>query len=125
MSDLFERATKQAARYHTSKGAISTEDLWALNLQDLDVIAKGLHNDLRDDEVSFVNKPTEQNSLTQLKLDVVKRVIEVRLAEREAAAQRKNDLAKKKFLQEVLHEKKAEALKNLSIEEIEKELAQL
>lgn len=125
MSDLFEKATKNALRFGSARGQIATEDLWALNLKELDSIAKDLHKSLQDTEISFIDTPTEQNSLMKLKLDVVKRVIEVRLEEKSEMVLRKEKAAHKKFLQELLHEKKTESLKSMSVEEIEKELAQL
>lgn len=125
MSDLFETATKARLRFKTTLGVLATEDLWGLSLQQLDDSAKALHKELQDTEVSFIDDVSPFNKAVQLKLDVVKRVIEVKLAERDGAKEAKEKLARKRLLQEALHDKKNDALKAKSVEEIEKELADL
>ena len=40
MLNIFEKASKQKLRFVTSKGMISSEDLWDMSLQSLDIIAK-------------------------------------------------------------------------------------
>jgi hypothetical protein len=125
MSDLFEQATKAHLRFKAPVGMVTAEDLWGFSLTDLNGMAKVLHHELQETEVSFIDAPTAASGAIQLKFDVVKRVIDVKLAERDAKAQQKEVMAQRKFLQEVLHDKKNEALRNLSVEEIEKQLKAL
>lgn len=129
---MFEKATRQKVRFDTEKGSISTEDLWDLPLRskssfDLDSIAIRLHKQLKEtDEISFVNTPVEsKRTAINLKFDIVRHVIEVKLEEekkRETAASTK---AQKEYLLKILDEKQNEELKGKSTEEIKAELAKL
>jgi len=126
MSDLFERATKQKIRYKTSKGSITTEDLWDLKLTQLDTIAIALNRNIKErDEVSFVTKRSNVSSVIRLQFDVVKHVIEVKLAEDEAREQLAAKKAKKEFILSVIEEKDNEALKNKTPEELREMVASL
>ena len=42
LTNLFEKASKMKLRFSTTKGVLSTEDLWDLSLESLDRIAKNL-----------------------------------------------------------------------------------
>lgn len=129
--ELFERAARLKLRFETSIGAITTEDLFDQPLTDtrkvnLDDIARRLSREVRESEVeSFVDAPSNANSLLQLKLDVVKRVIELKIADRDAAKKSAATKAQKAQLVELIAEKKAEGLKGKSIEELEAQLATL
>lgn len=129
--ELFERAARLKLRFETSIGAITTEDLFDHPLTDarkvnLDDIARGLSRDLKESAVeSFVDAPSNANSLLQLKLDVVKRVIEIKVANRDAAKKSAETKAKREQLQELIADKKTEGLKSKSVEELEAELAAL
>lgn len=129
--ELFERATRLKIRFETSIGAITTEDLFDQPLTDprkvnLDDIARKLNRELKESEVeSFVESPSNSNALLQLKLDVVKRVIELKIADRDAAKKSAATKAQKAQLVELIAEKKAEGLKGKSIEELEAQLAAL
>ena len=89
---IFEQATRAKLRFATPKGTLSVEDLWELPLTsktgqaNLDDIAKGLHRELKaNDEVSFVEEKTTANTVTNLKFEVVKSVINTLVVERKAA----------------------------------------
>jgi hypothetical protein len=131
---IFERATRQKMRFDTTVGLLSVEDLWSLPLScdtgkaNLDDVARALHRHLKStaDEVSFV-KPAENGSdvAMELAFSVVKRVIEVRVAERDdakAAADRKQ---RKQRLLEAIAKKEDEKLTSASAEELKQMLEAL
>lgn len=132
MDNLFLQATREKFRFESSKGDLSVEQLWDLPLTsrtgfDLDTVAKAVNADLKaSNEESFVNVNNNPAvSRLQAKLEVVKAIIEVKLAQAEAAKKRAEKAAERQRLMEVLHSKKDQELQGLSVEEIERRLAQL
>jgi hypothetical protein len=123
--NIFERATRLKLRFDTSRGFLTTEDLWGMPLTsgngfDLDAIARGLHRRLKDaEEVSFVVKTSGAASSDELAFEVVKHVIETKLAEQEAAKMRAANREKKQKLLSLIAEKQDESLKASSVEELQ------
>lgn len=124
--NLFEQATRQALRFPSARGPLTTEQLWELPLQakngfDLDNTAKAINAELRDEkEESFVDTGTSPARATlELKLEILKHIIAVKKAENTAARDQAARRAEKQRLLEIMQGKKDEALTNLSIEEIQ------
>lgn len=128
---MFEKASRMKLRFETAKGCLSVEDLWDLPLTSangpsLDGVAIALDKKLKDTtNVSFVNKDPKTDQTTQLKFNIVCRIIEVRLAEQEAAARSKEIADERQKLLKLLDEKKDEALRAMTPEEIQKKLESL
>ena len=132
MDNLFLQATREKFRFESSKGDLSVEQLWDLPLTsrtgfDLDTVAKAVNANLKSsNEESFVNVSNNPAvSRLQAQLEVVKAIIEVKLARAEAAKKRVEKAAERQRLMEVLHSKKDQELQGLSLEEIERRLSQL
>lgn len=126
MDNIFELATRQKARFSTSKGNISVEDLWDLTLSQLDDAAKHVNKLLKDSsEESFVKKQTTGDKHLALLLEVLKSIISTKLAEEEkrrTAAERK---AKRDKLLGLIEEKESSALSKKSITSLRAELDKL
>jgi len=130
----FEYATRHKLRYETPKGHLSVEQLWDLPLTHtnpstvtLDSVARTVNQALKAvTEESFVQvqKGPQEEQLSR-KLEVVKHIIAVKLAEREEAERARARAQEKARILEVLGEKEDEALKGLSREELLKRLAEL
>ena len=130
--NLYQQATRSKLRFSSIRGDLTVEQLWDLPLTsktgvDLDTIAKSVNRELNAvAEESFVQTThNPQKALLTLKLEIVKDVISTVQAENEARRKASEKLAEKAFLQEVLHSKKEDALKGLSVEEIEERLSKL
>lgn len=124
--NLFAKATRMKLRFDTPKGQISVEDLWDAHLTsetgkpNLNDIAVGLHNQLKSAEtVSFVTPAAPKDEELQLKLDVVKAVIEVRVAERDAAVLARKKAETKQKLLEALAKKQDEEINAKSADELQ------
>jgi hypothetical protein len=116
---LFEKAAKQKLRFNSNKGLLTTEDLFDLSLTSLDNIAKGIYKQLKDEaEVSFISKKSSASSELELKLDIVKYVIEYKVSLDEANKKRAETNARKQKIEEILLRKKETELENLSVEEL-------
>ena len=122
----FVTATRLKLRFDTPQGQLPIEDLWDLpltstnpNKANLDALAIQLHGKLQTTStVSFVNTPAKVDDTTQVKFDVVKHIIDTRMAENASAAQAAANKAKKQQLLQVLERKENAAIENLSADEI-------
>lgn len=127
----FESASRLKLRFDTPQGVVCVEDLWVLPLTtanetkaSLDSIARALHKELKsaEDTISFVTAAKAVETTTQLKFDLVKHIIDVRLAENEVkTTQRENALKKQKLL-EILARKQDAALEGASLEELKAQI---
>lgn len=122
---MFEKASRLKLRFETDKGLLTVEDLWNIPLTsttgkvNLDDVARGLHAHLKNEiNVSFVNPDKTADPVTNLKFDIVKHVIAVRLAEANAAALERSKKEKKQHLMEIIARKEDEALSGASLEEL-------
>lgn len=124
--NIFEQATRRKVRFATAKGEISIEQLWDVPLTskngfDLDAVAKAVHADLKaSGEESFVSSTyNPAKAGHELKMEVVKHVIAVKLAEQQEAATALARKHEKEKLLQILANKQDQQLQTLSIEEIQ------
>ena len=132
MRNIFEQATRQALRFPSVRGELNTEQLWDLALTsrngfDLDSVAKEVNQRLKAiSEESFVIKTSNpEKSDLELKLEVLKHIIAVKQAEADARRNAADRAAERQKLYDILAEKQDSALKELSVEDIQKRLAEL
>lgn len=118
--DKFMKGTKLKVRFKEIGGNLSIEDLWTLGYDDLDRLAKAYDKQIKESsQESFVKKTTKVNPLVQLKFDIVKGVIDARLAADERAeklADRKKNNAR---IMELISNKQDKALEEKSLEELQ------
>lgn len=121
---LFIKATRKKYRFDSSKGQLTTEDLWDLSLESLDRIAVTLDDKIQKaGRKSFINKTTSTLTEDTAKLDILKYVIETK---QEDAARRMENQARAKerqFLEDLLKNKQMETLSAMSEKEIADRLA--
>ena len=123
---IFVEASKFKVRFVSTKGLLSVEDLWDLSLESLDTIAKKVNKDLKDtEEKSFIGKKTSANSLLNLKLEILKYIIQVKLEEKEKSVARVKRDAKLARLQDLYASKADSELEGKSKEEIAKMIEEL
>jgi len=128
---LFADSTRNKDRFSTPKGLLTSEDLWDLPLESdtkasLDKLAVSLDEELiKTTGKSFVKKATKSSADLQRKFDVVKYVIEVKMAEAKAKADGEAIADRKKLLVKALATKQAEELAGKSAEALLKEIKEL
>lgn len=123
---IFEKASKAKLRFSTSRGQLSTEDLWDLSLESLDQIAVAIYKALETaGKKSFIGKRDTTNTTLELQLEILKHIIEVKFAEKDAKAKRVERNAQLAQLKELAASKSNEALQGKSLEEINKMIAEL
>lgn len=130
--NIFEQASRLALRFDSSKGQLTTEQLWDLPLTsrhgfDLDSVAKAANGQLKAlTEESFVQtKGSPQKAVAELRLELVKHVIAVRLQEAEDAKVKADKAVMKQKLLDALANKQDAELAGLSTEELQKRIAEL
>lgn len=127
--NIFETATRAKLRFTSARGELSVEQLWEVPLRsrdgfDLDAVAKGANKALKAlTEESFVSmERTPAHTKAELTLEIVKHIIGVKLAEEEAAKKRADNRVEKEKLLQILAEKQAGKLSELSEKEIQKRI---
>lgn len=125
--DKFEQAARMKLRFETAKGLLSVEDLFDLPLTsatgraNLDDIAKSINRQLRAsaEETSFVepHQPRKEDEL-QVAFDVVKHVIDSKVAERTAASEALKKRETKAKILEIIATKQDAELQGKSLEEL-------
>ena len=128
---MFEKASRLKLRFESVVGMLTAEDLWDLPLTSkksasLDGVAKKVSTLLKaSEEESFVVKTSKPNEVLQLKLDVVKQVIAVRLEESEAKAKAEERRSKKQKILGLIAKKQDEELGDRSVEDLKKMLDEI
>ena len=119
-NDLFEIAARKKYRFPFN-GQISAEDLWDLTPAQLDRVFKTLKKDQKtSEEESLMNTKTSEGATLDNKIELVKYIFETKQAEKLAAEQKAQENARKARIREIIADKKDEALKGMSIEELQK-----
>lgn len=125
MSD-FIKASRMKLKIATNKGELRVEDLWDLNLTDLNSIAKSLRRLMKQDtEEDFLNETTSEDEVTKLKFDIVLHILNTMKEEKK---QRELEVSKKVEKQKILGliaQKEEESLGKLSVDDLKAKLAQL
>lgn len=135
MSDLniIEHAIRTGVRYQTSKGLVTTEDLWNIPLPDLKVLARNLYRTVKEedeDELPSILQTEKPSGIADLnRLRVIMHVISERekeIAERRAISEAaEKEKARKEYILKILEKKKMESLEGLSADELRKLLDSL
>lgn len=123
---IFEEAARRKLRFATPIGTLTVEDLWDLPLKkargnqpvDLNEVAVTLHSQMQESTVSFVEDAPPAAPMLKLRFDIVKHIIDVRLAEQKAAAEASARAERKQKLLGILALKEDHALEEMSAEQI-------
>ena len=119
-NDIFALATRKKYRFPFN-GQISVEDLWDLSSAQLDRVYKALKKDQKTSmEESLLDAKSSEDATLENKIEIVKYIFETKQIEKLAAEQQAEINAKKARIREIIADKKDEALKGMSIEELEK-----
>ena len=123
--DLFMIATRSKFRFPYTKGNVSTEDLWDLDVEDLNEIYKTLSGQKTTSDSLIPNADTDANAEINAKMLVVRTIYDQKEAERQAAVAESANRVKKQKILEILAEKEDGSLRDKSTEELQKMLDEL
>lgn len=132
MNNVFEKASRAKLRFATARGNLSVEQLWDLPLDKGEVnlynMAQELLTQVADkpaEKLSFFSKAVAVDETAELKFEIVKHIVTVRVAEAEAQQTEAIKRTQRAELDTLIAAKKAEAKQNLSLEELEAMRAKL
>ena len=125
VENIFEFASRNKVRF-PFKGMISVEDLWDLSLTNLDSIYKTLNKQVKQsEEESLLSTKASVDTELEVQIAIVKHIVSVKLAEREAAEKAYAKKAQKQKIMSIIATKQDEALQNSSIDDLKKMLDEL
>lgn len=125
VENIFEYATREALRFHY-KGMQSVEDLWQLSVKELDSIYKTLNKQVKQsEEESLLTTKSNVDTELEVQIAIVKHIVSVKLAEKEAAEKASAKKAQKQKIMSIIATKQDEALQNSSIDDLKKMLDEL
>ena len=123
--NIFKLASRSKTRF-AYKGSLSVEDLWDLSVQELDKIFRGLNAKLKVcKEESLLGPKGSENTELDLQIAIIRRIVEVKLAEATAREEEAARSAKRQKILGLLAEKQDGALAAKSEEELRKMLEEL
>lgn len=122
---MFEVATRQKLRF-PFKGQISVEDLWDLSVENIDSVFKTLNAQLKQvNEESLLQAKTAKDKELDVKIEIIKHIVNVKLEEKETRLQVKENKEKRDKILEILASKQDEDLRVKTPEELRKMLSEL
>lgn len=122
---MFEYAVRNKLRF-PYKGMISVEDLWDLNVRELDSIFKTLNAQVKkSQEESLLATKSKEDEVLTTQIDIVKHIVRIKQDEEAARLFAKERKEKQQKLMELINKKQDEDLNNKSIEELQAMLAEL
>ena len=125
VNNIFEYAVRNKVRF-PFKGLISVEDLWDLSVTNLDSIYKTLNKQVKQsEEESLLSTKTSVDTELEVQIAIVKHIVSVKLAEKEAAEKASAKKAQKQKIMSIIATKENEALQNSSIDDLKKMLDEL
>jgi len=126
---MYKEAIRLKLRFQTSKGPLSVEQLWQLNLTTLSMIIKGIKKELKsdnDNELAFLDETSAPIDKTlSLMFDIVKDVYLTKKSERDLAANAAEVKATKQRILGRMQELKDGKFNELTKEELQKQLDEL
>lgn len=125
MDNIFEFAARNKLRF-PYKGLITVEDLFDLSLTNLDSIYKTLNKQVKQsEEESLLSTKASVDTELEVQIAIVKHIVSVKLAEKEAAEKASVKKAQKQKIMSIIATKENEALQNSSIDDLKKMLDEL
>lgn len=120
---MFEKVSRMKLRFNTQRGVLSVEDLWDLPLIQLDNIAIALNKKLQESKTeSFIKTRTKDTTELELKFNIAKHIIDVKLQEQEDRLLESEKKAKRQKILDLMAKKQDAELEGKSLEELAKEI---
>lgn len=124
-ANIFEIATREKYRF-PYRGMISVEDLWDLNVTQLDGVYKALNAAKKTtEEESLLGGRTKEEQVLLMKIEIVKYIFAEKQDEVEARKKKAANDEKRRQIMELIATKESAALGEKSIEDLKKMLTEL
>lgn len=131
-TNIFEYASRNKLRFPSPRGELTAEQLWDVPLRsndgfNLNAVAKAANEAVKAiNEENFVETTrTAAHTRVETAFEVVKHIIDVKLADEAAAKKRAENKIKREKLLTALAEKQDGKLSEMSERELKKQIAEL
>ncbi len=126
MDQLFEKASRLKLRINY-KGVCSVEDLWDVSLIELNKMFQGLTMQLKNTQGESLLEvvKTRANELIELKIEIVRYIVKIKLEEQKARMDRKKKAELKQKYLAMIATKQDEVEQGKTIEELTKLVEEL
>ena len=119
--DIYKKASKEKLRFNTQFGNLTTEQLWDLELPDLDSLAVKLQEEHKESgKKSFLEVKSKKDKIAKLKFDIVLDVLNTKVDYANRAAKALETKQYNAKIDALIVEKQDEELKGMTVEELEK-----
>lgn len=118
--EMFKEASKLKLRFHTTKGPLTTEQLWDLSLKELDNLAvtlEEIHN--KSKRKSFLERTSDEDKAAKLGFDIVLDILNTKVEAEQAAKEARETKEHNNKIITLIAEKRDESLKGKTVEELE------
>ena len=119
---MFEKAVRNKVRWNY-KGSLNVEDLWTLELYELNELYMKLAKDARASAKgldSLIDVDEDDDSLETLRMDIVKHIFMTKKAEADARQMAAIQKQKSARILDIIARKKDAELEAMSVDELEK-----
>lgn len=117
---MYKEAAKNKLRFTTSKGVLTTEQLWDLSINELDSLAVKLQEEYESSgKKSFLVRRSVKDKTVKLKFDIVLDVLNTKSDEMESLKEAREVKEHNEKILHLIAEKQDESLKGKSIKQLE------
>ena len=117
---MYKQAVKQRLRFATSKGSLSTEQLFDLSLTELDALAVALEKEHKESgRKSFLTTRSAKDKTAKLGFEIALDILNTKVEEAELLREKKERKEKNQKILSLIEEKKDESLKGKSLKQLE------
>ena len=118
--DNFKQASQQKLRFQTTRGTLSTEQLWDLSVTELDTLAVSLEEEHKNSgKKSFLVAKSEKDKTAKLRFDIVLDVLTTKVDEAETIREAAEIKEHNKKILNLISEKQDESLKGKTVKQLE------
>lgn len=125
INEMFKEASQKKLRIPTSRGSLSVEQLWDLNLTELDEIAVKLEEEKNKTSKSFLEEKSDEDELAALQFNIVLDILDTKKKWQEDARKAQERKEQKQKILQVMQKKQDEKLEEYSVEQLEEMLEKL
>lgn len=130
---MYKKALKKKLRFKTGVGSLSVEQLMDLNLTQLAMVAKQCSKDVKkltdgdEDDLDFLESTTDSTELedARLRFSIVKDIYQTKKQDLKDARDNATVDEQLRHLETLLARKKDQELENMSVDDLEKKIAEL
>ena len=120
---MYKEASKQKLRFSTTKGTLSTEQLWDLSINELNDLAVSLDTAFNESgKKSFLATKSVKDKTAKLRFDIALDILTTKVEESDNLKTKAEDKAHNEKIMGLIQDKTEDSLKKKSVSELKKML---